>query len=159
MYKKRKVTENDLKLCDSIFEDFYVENAIIDFKKANWKRVTIENRYLLEEHNIIPFFNLLQVSKTPGMIIMPIMHEKDYQTKNIGKYSCIEFLGVPKKEEFLFISDEENFTYTGGIIISLCNKIAAFSDVDNSILYLGFEKTIEREFIKEFHADPSMDKA
>lgn len=119
-------------------------------KKADWKGVLVENRYLLEEQNIVRFFNLLRYTNSPGIIVMPVMFERDYRKKNFSKYSCVEFSGIPKKEEFLFISDEENFTYTGGIIISLCNKIAAFADVDNSILCLGFEKNIEKEVMKNF---------
>lgn len=162
MYKNRKITEEDWKLFDSIFQNYYVESAVIDFKKADWKRVLVENRYLLEEQNIVPFFNLLRYTNSPGIIVMPIMFERDYRKKNFSKYLCVEFSGIPDTKEFLFMADEHFYTWTGGIIISLCNKIAAFADVDNSILYLGYEKTIEKEVMKNFSsiiASPSNDEA
>ncbi|MGY4384662.1 hypothetical protein ACVWYN_001688 [Pedobacter sp. UYP24] len=153
MYERRKMTEKDWELCNNIFHNFYSENSKITLKPDNWKLKLIENRYLLEEHNVVPFFNLLDYTHSPGLIIMPIMHEKDYRTKNFSRHSCIEFFNIPSMKEFISLSDEDHFSYTGGILLSRCNKIAAFCEVDNSILYLGFENTIEDEVIKNFPDD------
>lgn len=150
MYEIRKVTTKDWELVDDIFADFYTVNSVISFKRIGWKVRTLENLYMIENDKLLPFLNLLRYTGSLGLTLIPIMHKKDFLEKNLIKYNCIDFSKIPTSETFLSVADEYHFSYTGGIIISKCNRIAGFSDVDNSILYLGFDSDLEDEVLKKF---------
>ncbi|MFC5284507.1 hypothetical protein [Pedobacter alpinus] len=125
MYKKRAKSIEDLEYFDTIFDDVYKFSSNIRFKPTNWNKLVYENTPFIDSRLLGSLMDLMRITNSQGLLIMPILVHNSYLKRNVKKYECIDFDYLPAEEEFSKASSDEYYDATGGVVMSKCGKIAA----------------------------------